>query len=373
MTTPEHVARADRATAFLRFADTELRPGQLYDALCRIAAGEPALLELLSVAPPEQRRPNLWLAAIHDRILGGDGHPLADYFESAGGSRPADAALRGILLDFCATRGAALLECIATRTTQTNEIGRCAILWPVLRWLAQRTGRTRIGLLDFGCSAGLNLGVDRYRYDYGDFTLGAEASIATPCIECRFVGERRAPQAGAAPQIAERLGVDPAPIDIDDERAVRWLQACLWPHDTRRRLRLDQAVALARRSGWPVREESDCMAATERWVAHLAPDVLPVVFNSWVLTYLPRPALDSHLARMRAQVQRGAAWISAEAPPLRIGAIEAPPLPLDAPPEHRAGTLWTVCLGDAARPAIRVLARSHPHGHWVEWLDPPPT
>src|SRR6185295_5626516 len=144
--TPTEQAHDDAllAARFRRFAGTECPPGELYDALCRIAAEEPPVLRLLMVAPPEQRRPNLLLAALHDLVLGGDTHPLAAYFESVGGTRRVDAALHACLLDFCAARRGELLEHIATRTTQTNEIGRCAVLWPVLRHIVASTGRTRI-------------------------------------------------------------------------------------------------------------------------------------------------------------------------------------------------------------------------------------
>ena len=33
--------------------------------------------------------------------------------------------------------------------------------------IARRSGHPKLALLDFGCSAGLNLGVDAYRYDDG--------------------------------------------------------------------------------------------------------------------------------------------------------------------------------------------------------------
>src|SRR5204863_2453035 len=92
--TIEHALdEAALAKLFRRFARTECPPGELYDRLCRSAADEPALLQLLAVAAPEQRRPNLLLAAVHDLVLAGDAHPLSGYFQSVGGQRAADEAL----------------------------------------------------------------------------------------------------------------------------------------------------------------------------------------------------------------------------------------------------------------------------------------
>ena len=373
--TIEALDEAALARLFRQFARTECPPGQLYDRLCRSAADEPALLQLLDVAAPEQRRPNLLLAAVHDLVLAGDAHPLAAYFQSVGGQRPADEALHACFVDFCAARRSELLARIASRTTQTNEIGRCAVLWPVLREIVARSGRPRIALFDFGCSAGLNLGIDAYGYDYGEFRLSAQPSPerpSVPSVTTQLIGPHR-PAAGAAPEplIVERLGVDPAPIDVADDLEVRWLQACLWPHDTLRRARFDQAVQLARQRRWPVQAAADCTAAAQRWVAGLAPELLPVIFNSWVLTYLPRDALARHVATIEMLVQqRSAVWVSAEGPVLRIGGVQAPSLPAEATAEQRAGSLWTVATAGATSPRYEVFARSHPHGTWLEWLLP---
>lgn len=363
---PERMARF-----FVRFAETECAAEPLYDALCRQAAERPALLGWLEAASPEQRRPNLLLAAVHELVLAGSTHPLAGWFPSVGGTRAVDATLPAVFDDFCAVHADALRAHIATRSTQTNEIGRCAVLWPVLLRLAAQSGRRRFALLDLGCSAGLNLGVDAYRYEIGGercATAGADA--AAPTITCRLDGPLRPPLQSAPPQIVERLGIDPAPIDIQDEAAVRWLRACLWPHDTARRERFDGAVALARRDRWPVRRERDCTAAAVRWVEAQPADVLPVVFNSWVLTYFRADALARHAEVMRRLVQdRDAAWISAEEPRLRIGDETVPPLPSDADAERRHATLWTLMRrGPDGMPHAQVLARSHPHGKWLEWF-----
>jgi hypothetical protein len=358
------------ARFFVRFAETECGDEPLYDALCRHAAATPALLQRLEAAPPEQRRPNLLLAAVHDLVLAGSGHALAAYFPSAGGTRSVDAALPAAFDDFCALHAEALRTSIATRSTQTNEIGRCAVLWPVLVHLAATRGRTRFALLDVGCSAGLNLGIDAYHYAVGDELCGGPPGSGVPTIACSLAGARRPALHAPLPQIVERLGIDPAPIDVGDEAAVRWLRACLWPHDTARRARFDQAVQLARARRWPVRREADCTAAAQRWAAALPADVLPVVFNSWVLTYFGPEALARHVAAMTALVQaHDAAWISAEEPRLRIGDETVPPLPHDADAGTRHATLWTLMQrGDGGTPHAQVLARSHPHGKWLEWL-----
>lgn len=361
------------AARFRHFADVECPQEPLYQAVCRIVAGDARLLDLLSGATDEQQRPNLWLAAVHDALLSGVAHPLAAYYPSVGGARAPDAALAACLRDFVARHEAALRACMRTRTTQTNEIGRCAVLWPALHAIAARCGTTDLALLDVGCSAGLNLGVDQYRYRY-DATPGADEkhdasapgdTCGLPLLTARSVGAKPLPQS-PTPRIVQRCGIDPAPVSVDDAAAVRWLRACLWPSDATRATRFEQAVALMRTHRWPVHPVADCTAFAEHWVANVPPGVQPVIFNSWVLTYFEPPALKRHIERLTELVHRtGAMWLSAEGPHLRIGPVEVPP-PLAS--EQASGSLWTLCsrVGDEAR--FELLARSHAHGRWVEWL-----
>jgi hypothetical protein len=350
------------AKFFHWFADHECADEPLYAAMTRLVADQPALLELLADTPLEQQRPNLWLAAVHELLLAGAEHPLRAYYASCGGARAPDAELGACLDEFVDQHRAALRQRMATHTTQTNEVGRCAVLWPALQAIARRAGQPRLALLDLGCSAGLNLGVDDYRYD------GGNAASDVPLLSCRLVGPHRPPS--AALQIVQRLGIDPAPVDVNDEVAVRWLRACLWPSNVARIHRFDQAIAVAQRRAWPVRREADCTAAVARWLDRLQADVQPVVFNSWVLTYFEPAALQRHIETMLALVrQRGLMWLSAEGPELRIGPVDVPP-PCEDGAHARRGSLWTLCRRVDGEPRFELLARSHPHGRWMEWLSP---
>jgi hypothetical protein len=339
----------------------------LYAALCEIVAQRPDWLAMLWHAPRGQQLPNLWLAALHDRVLAGVAHPLAAYFASVGGTRTPDAGLVPALAGFVVQEHAALCATIATRSTQTNETGRCAVLWPALRWIAQAHGRADLALLDFGCSAGLNLGVDRYAYRYD----AASAHASDPLtLDCRMVGPHPLPALWPAPHIASRLGIDPAPVDVSGPRALRWLHACIWPGDAARARRLDHAAALARRERWPVRREADCIAAIEPWLDGLPAGVLPVVHHSWVLHYVGAADLARLGALMtRLMVERGVVWLSAEGPHVPIAPLAVPP-PFEAGIDPSMTTLWIAGAARGGVPRFDLLARSHAHGRWVEWLAP---
>jgi hypothetical protein len=355
------------ARRFEHFAAHDCTEDPLYVALCRLLAQRPAALTLLLAAEAAQRKPNLLLAALHERVLAGGAPALAPYYASAGGMRVPDPGLGAALDAALQDEHDALARLIATRSTQTNEIGRCAVLWPALAALATWHRRREIALLDFGCSAGLNLGVDRYGYDYGAVSLGGDSPSA-PRIACRWIGGAPLPPPAASPRIVQRLGIDPAPVDLDDEAQRVWLQACLWPGDRERAARLAQAVALARAERWPVRREADCTAAIGPWLDALGADVQPVVFSSFVLMYFERDARQRQIAAMRTLVrERGIVWLSAEGPGLGLGDDAPPPLHgIDelADGEIANGALWWAVQRDGEH----CLARTHPHGRWMQWF-----
>ena len=334
------------------------------DAICRVASDSEPMLEPLWDAPIVQQKPNLFLASIHDLVLEGIAHPLADYFPSVGGARAVDASFEGTFRDFILANESEIRARIRSRSTQTNEVGRCAVLDPCLARIAADRGATEIALLDFGCSAGLNLGVDAYAYDYGDFRRGVVDDGGAPTIGCELRSGSSF-RALPSPRVVRRLGIDLAPIDVFDEVSVRWLRACLWPNDRERALRFDRAIGIARARAHAVVREADGVAAIERFLRDVPHGLLPVVFHSWVLFYFEPPDRERFGAAMEDLVLRyDAVWLSAEAESLRIGSREPPPR--GATP---GATAWIACEKNGSGVRDRLLARSHPHARWLEWVD----
>jgi hypothetical protein len=363
---------------FATFSGDPLRDDPLCQALCAAAARNADWAALLAEAPENQRWPMLWLAAIQDRVMAsteaGERPALADYYASVGPARAPDAALEGHLGEFIERHHDVLAHAIATRSTQTNEVGRCVVLWPLLQRLAQATGRRRIALLDVGCSAGLLLGVDRWRYRYIDDASGATVAASPPDrdprapeIACRLLaGSCVGLVTGdAAPEIVSRAGVDLNPIAVDDPAAVRWLRACLWPHDGERRARFDAAVAVARTQHWPLRKTADVVAAVGAWLDELPADVMPVIVNVWVLSYFDKPLLRRYSDSLLEHVAtRGAAWISGDDPAL--SRTWWPGRPEGAADQRPNATAWTVARPDGrGGVAWEQPATSHAHGRWM--------
>ncbi len=362
---------------FAWFARNALQDDPLYQALAGVAARRPDWAALLAVAPATQRWPMLWFAALQDRVLAltdaGERPALADYYASAGTARAPDAALEPLVGEFIERHRDVLAHCIATRTTQTNEIGRCVVLWPVLQGLVEEAGRRRIALLDVGCSAGLNLGVDRWRYRYLDDATGDPLSTTPPDrdarapeIACRVLAGAR-PTATAVPEIVSRHGIDLDPIAVDDANAVRWLRACLWPHDTERRLRFDAAVAVARTQAWPLSAVTDSATAIGEWLDSVPAGTTPVIVNSWVLSYFDAPLLRAYVDSVLGQVAgRGATWICADDP--KLSRAWWPDKPASEADQRPNATSWTVARPDGrGGVAWQLAATSHAHGRWMRW------
>lgn len=361
------------ADLWRRFAALECADEPLYVALCGLIADDPALLALAAESPPEQRRPNLLLAALHERVLAGAGRALADYYPSVGGQRAPDDGLRAALWQVVDAERAALLRHLRHGATQTNEVARCAVLAPALSRVAELTGRQDLALLDFGTSGGLNLGVDAHAYRYhlpdgGQRSLGAAPDGERAEIACEWLGG----DLPATPwRLTQRLGIDPHPVDLADPARLRWLRACLWPQDRARDERLQRAARAVTAAGWAVRREADCIGAIEPWLSTLPAGVQPLLFNSWVLTYLP----ESERQRLRdtadrLALSRGLAWLSAEAANLSARDQPVPPQP-NLPPAQLTGspTLWTLRWPEAGRIREQALLWSHGHGRWAQALD----
>jgi hypothetical protein len=361
---------------FLGFAVGAERDGATtYAAICRGVAEDPELLALIGEAPVAQRRPNLLLAAVHFLLLGGTVHALGSHYDTVQDHHVAPAG--DVVADFksfCLEHRVPLLELIAQRSTQTNEVGRCAALLPALCAIAAPYRDTEpVALLDLGASAGLNLLFDRYAYTYRQRSDGAmlRAGDATSGVdlECRLRSELSGLPPLQPPPIGARVGLDRSPIDVTSEDGTRWLLACLWPDNLPRFTRLRAALHLARTTADPpVVHQGDIVDDLQR-VADTIDRTWPlVVFHSWVAAYLTKERQGQLAEAVRGLSRtRRVHYLYAESPSETPG-LPTPPSPVPRPTSDLATALVHVGAGDT--PPVR-LADMHPHGTWVEWWATP--
>jgi hypothetical protein len=339
---------------FANFAASAAKRAPLYRTLSAAIAGDPEVARLLQAAPEQQQLPVLLFAAVHFLLLHGDGPELAAYYANltpttaTGDPYP---AFRDVTL-----RHAAEIEAlVATSSTQTNEVGRCAQFVPALGMVTAEAGP--VAHVDVGTSAGLNLLLPYYAIDYEPG--GLVGGPSTVHLTCATAGPVPVPV--AMPPIERSIGIDRSPIDVLDEVEVRWLEACVWPDQADRFDRLVAAIALARQHVPDVRA-GDAVLDLAAVVREAADWGHPVVTNSWVLNYLPDGARQQYVAELdRLGSELDLSWIIAEAPSQTPGL----PVPTTDPPEEL--TVISLVRWRGGRRTVQRLATTHPHGYWLRW------
>ena len=206
------------------------------------------MLELLAEAPQPQRIPVTLFAAVHDLLLADPGQPLAEFYPNLTPTPRTDDPVPGFVA-FCAAHRDEIVHLVRTRVPQTNEIGRSALLLVALAQLGDEVGP--LAHVDVGASAGLNLLTEHYGYDYSGHRLGPDRLV----LPCSVRGEATAPHRlpRTMPTFTAHVGLDANPVDLNDPEQVRWLEACVWPDQTDRFHRLQEAIAIARRVGVTVK------------------------------------------------------------------------------------------------------------------------
>jgi hypothetical protein len=370
------MAEVALAEAFRLFAAGAARDGAVtYAAICNSVAEDAELLELAAEAAPAQRRPNLLLAAVHYLLLGGAGGALAGHYDTVappGAASPTPASdLAADFKSFCLEHRHELLELIARRSTQTNEVGRCAALLPALCTIAA-AGET-ISLLDLGTSAGLNLLFDQYGYLYrqrdGTAQLRAGDPVSAVTLECQVRTRLEGLPPLDAPSVAGRVGLDAHPIDPTSDDGARWLLACLWPDNLPRFTRFQAALQIARSTSLrPTIVTGDIVDDLGTAAAATSPGNPLVVFHSWVAAYLTEERQGELVEAVRLLGhQRRVHYLYAEAPAETPG-LPTPPSPQPRPTSHLATALVHLDLDPQARSHMPVrLADMHPHGNWISW------
>ncbi len=231
---------------------------------------------------------------------------------------------------------------------QTNEVARSAILLGGMLHVAQRTGLP-LELFEIGASAGLNLGLDDYRYELGEGRVWGSAK-APLIIASAWRGAT--PPLDAPLRIVARHGCDLNPLDPRKLEDRERLLSYVWADQSHRLQRVDAALGMAAAKQRVV-EKADA----GEWVPLAlkrpqAAGTARVLFHTIVWQYMPTETRQ----RIEAALAEAGARATAETPLARL-AFE----PDDMPGSARLDlTLWpggqTVTLG-----------RGDYHGRWAEW------
>ena len=292
--------------------------------------------------PTRDALPLRLVGGLHALHLHGADSALSGVFAGAT-TDPAEVA--AVLARVLVAHDVALLPWLAG-PPQTNEPGRSGALMAGLLEVARRH-RSRLEVLEIGSSAGLNLLIDRYRFDLGGVRVGPADAAVTIRPEWRGP-----PPPAVAVGFAGVRGVDIQPIDVADEGALDRLRGYVWADAPERLDRLTAAAAMVRAA--PVRlDRGDAADWLEARLGEAQEaGVTRVLMHSVVWQYLP-PATATRIdaamaaAAARASSDRPLAWVAME--PVRDA--QRMEVRVRSWPGHDPGV---------------VVALSHAHGAWVE-------
>ena len=247
-------------------------------------AGDPEVLAWLQTLPERKRQANLVFAAARWHGVPAPG-PYA--------------GLRTALLADDGTIRATILE----RSTQTNEVGRLACLYPAFAQLAPTS---------------------RDAPSPSSRSGPVPDSVSTPtapvrCSSCTTTGD--VPRGTCSHRSSGARGIDLSPIDVNDDEAVRWLETLVWPEQEDRRERLRAAVEIAR-SDPPYLVQGDLFDELPALMAQAPTDATLIVFHSAVIAYLEAADRERFAAMMAGLVADGRChWVSNEGPRVLPGLV----------------------------------------------------
>lgn len=366
---------------FFRHFVSEVSASPLYAALCLLLAEDQTALSMYAEVPGTQRRPNLLLAALHYSVLCDQSHSFAGWFKTVDGTRTADdPELQKALSSFVTERFEELKELVSKGATQTNEVGRSALVLPALATLGAEQAKP-VAIVEIGTSAGLNLRPDAYALAYKNpdgttTTVGPQAATVRIATDSSQSPEPLPFAAIEAIRLGSRIGVDLNPLDPTDEFQARWLCALIWPDDTVRFLRLRAALKFAAENPIPV-VQGDAVETIRAHIASVPTEEYPVVLTTWVLTYLTEPQRQAFSQELdRAAQTRDFAWIAMEHPAYANGL----PWPdavtstwgsqsLDPVLQTivKSGTPLVIHRYKGGVRASQWIASVHAHGQWINW------
>lgn len=344
------------AQVYRRFGEVDVAGASPLYARVAVALSESEVaLRAVELAPARKRQPAVVLAALHDLALAGRAPALAAAYAAGDLDAAADAAV-----DTLTRRADEVVAVAVRRKPRADETGRCAVLYPAVAEAAHRAGADAIGLVDVGCSAGLNLNVDRVGVTYGNGQVLGDASSSVR-FSASVVGERPLPER-ALPEVVARVGVDADPVDVTDADEARWLRACLPPDQPERAAQLAAELALAATAP-PALLKGDIVEMLPEALARVPEGALPVVTTTWALSRLPPESRLRFLQRLdEAATGRAVAWVSVEG----VGVAPAVPTMGD---RHASGhSILGVAMLRQSTLQAEAAGRCWSRGRLLAWL-----
>ncbi|MFB6283710.1 MAG: DUF2332 domain-containing protein [Halobacteria archaeon] len=381
----------DRIEKFAEVAND----GCLFERISRRVLDDKEILELMAKVPENQPPAPMVLTAVHYMLLRGKRHPLRQYFVEHPREVDDDEMYREFR-DFCLEYESEILDVIDGRYVQYNSVRRSTGLYPCFGYVEKLTGGKPTAYIEIGCSTGVNLLWNRYRYCYErshsdedpntgnnvdtvsetstDVTHGITADdnpdtfrdgagevdstvIGNPegVITVESKARNEVPVPREHPEVYSIQGIDINPIDLYDDTEVLWVLGNYSPDMVEDAEMYREAVELAREDP-PVVHEGDAVEKLPEVVEEIPDDVPICIYNTVAVYEFPEESkkqLNSYVSGLMDS-RDDVHWLYGEE-------IETDPVYGDEG--------FTIELRNSSGTEDLVLF--HGDGYWVRWLDPP--
>ncbi|MFN3276282.1 MAG: DUF2332 domain-containing protein [Paracoccus sp. (in: a-proteobacteria)] len=296
------------------------------------------------VGPSGQSVPLRLAGALHGLVLDGSAPGLiAVYPPHVAG----DDELWAAVEDALRAHEGRILDWL-NRAPQTNEVRRAAAVIAGIWWALREVGDRPVVLSELGASAGLNLAMDRFSVALDGAIHGPADAVVALAPEWRG-RERPDPRPIA---VANRSGVDLAPLNIADGTDALRLLAYLWPDQPQRLARTRAAIAVTLTPP----DADDAAPWLARRLAEPQAGALHVVYTTIAAQYFP----EATLAAIADHLRHAGAGAGANLLHLAMEADDR------TPGAGLTATLWT-----GGTPKQVRLGRAHFHGDWIDWSPEP--
>ena len=231
---------------------------------------------------------------------------------------------------------------------QTNETGRAAALLPGLVKISNLSNLP-IHICEIGASAGLNMQLDAFHYQYGNAQWGDPNSPVKLMPEMKGL----MPELNDHLEITSRVGCDLSPIDVLDPKQQLRLKSYIWPDQKFRVERVKGAISLAMKTP-PQLLQMDAAEFVEQQLSTRPDNTAFVLMHSVVWQYLPQETQDKIVNSLnqhgaQADASNPIYWLRLEG----FGGKEpAASLLLDNWPNPQKIKMANACF----------------HGSWIEFL-----
>ena len=271
--------------SFLNFAERECKGSSvLYEFLSIEISKDDKLLAICSNAGKGQPIPNLLFGAVHYLLLRGKEHPLKEFYPSIVSNPKSFKDSFAFFKDFCLIYRDEIESILKTRLVQTNEVRRCAYLYPVFCTIFEKVKKP-LALIEIGTSAGLQLLWDKYSYSYGQNHIYGNNESKLH-ITAEIKGDKIPILHTTPPPVSTRIGIDLNTVDLNGEDERLWLKSLIWPEHKERLKMFEAAASVAKE--FPVGLfDGDGVSLLSEFVDNISQESVICIFHTHVANQIP--------------------------------------------------------------------------------------